>query len=176
MVIVPCGTIWWSVFDFRHSAQCSYYMLNVSKVLIKHPRFNKRWVWCGMAVRQKKWLIMRSFWTSVEQQTYGEICNEGATLVVQDRTRPVTSIGHQVGRRVFWEGPKFYEQRPIVLNYFHHNFPGGAKKFAGGSLPTLVTGLDRTITQLHLHTFISIGAFNGDKTPKRRLRKGMGHT
>jgi len=22
--------------------------------------------------------------------------------------RPVTSLGHQVGRRVFWEGPKFF--------------------------------------------------------------------
>jgi len=48
--------------------------------------------------------------------------------------RPVTSLGHQVGRRVFCEGPTF-------LNYVQHIFQGGGD-FGGGvrSLP-LVTGL-----------------------------------
>jgi len=29
-------------------------------------------------------------------------------VVVQCVTRPVTSLGHQVGRSAFWEGPKFF--------------------------------------------------------------------
>jgi len=43
--------------------------------------------------------------------------------------RPVTSVGHQEGRRVFWEGPKFFELCPIVLNDVQHIFLGGAKIF-----------------------------------------------
>jgi len=46
--------------------------------------------------------------------------------------RPVISLGHQVGRRVFWEWPKFCKLRPIVLNYVQHIFPGREKNFAGG--------------------------------------------
>jgi len=30
--------------------------------------------------------------------------------------RPVTSLEHQGGQRVFWEGPKFFKLCPIVLN------------------------------------------------------------
>jgi len=29
--------------------------------------------------------------------------------------RPLTSLGHQEGRRVFWEGPKIFELCPIIL-------------------------------------------------------------
>jgi len=29
-------------------------------------------------------------------------------LKLSQLTRPVTSLGHPVGRRVFWEGPKFF--------------------------------------------------------------------
>jgi len=47
------------------------------------------------------------------------------------RYRPVTSLGPQVGRRVFWEGPKFFKLCPIFLNYVQHIFPRGAKKFRG---------------------------------------------
>jgi len=31
--------------------------------------------------------------------------------------RPVTSLGHQGGRRVFWKGPKFLKLYPILSNY-----------------------------------------------------------
>jgi len=55
-------------------------------------------------------------------------------------SRPVTSVGDQVGRRVFWEGPKSFEQCPIVLNYVQHIFQGGEKVCRGRSAP-LVTGL-----------------------------------
>jgi len=44
-------------------------------------------------------------------------------------TRPVTSWGHQQGRRVFREGPKFFELCPMFLNYAQHIFPGGRKIF-----------------------------------------------
>jgi len=56
--------------------------------------------------------------------------------------RPVTSLGHQEGRRVFRKGPKFFELCPICLNYVQNIFPGGAKNFlAGASSPPLVPGL-----------------------------------
>ena len=61
-------------------------------------------------------------------------------------TRPLTSLGHQEGRRFFWEGPKFFELCPIVSNYIKHSFPGGAKKFLGVFAP-LVTGLIITTKQ-----------------------------
>ena len=51
--------------------------------------------------------------------------------------RPVTSRGHKEGRRVFREGPKYFELCPIVLNYVRHIFPGGAKFFLGGAPPWL---------------------------------------
>jgi len=62
---------------------------------------------------------------------------------MESTSRPVTSLGHQEGRRVFREGPKFFELCPIFLNYVQHIFPV-AKNFLGGLLPTaspLVTGL-----------------------------------
>jgi len=54
--------------------------------------------------------------------------------------RLVTSLGHQEGRRVFREGPKFFELCPIVLNYVQHIFPGRANNFLFPCAP-LVTGL-----------------------------------
>jgi len=61
-------------------------------------------------------------------------CQWGLTRIWN---RPVTSLGHQAGRRVFWEGPKFFKLCPIVLNYIQHIFPGGASP----SCAPLVTGL-----------------------------------
>ena len=58
------------------------------------------------------------------------------------RTRPVTGLGHPVGRRVFWEGPKFFKLCPRILNYVQHIFSRG--RFA--PLQKMVTGLSRTIT------------------------------
>ena len=58
--------------------------------------------------------------------------------------RPVTSLGHQEGRRVFREGPEFFELCPIFLNYVQHIFPEGVKILLGGQRPPcdpLVTGL-----------------------------------
>jgi len=49
--------------------------------------------------------------------------------------RPVTTLGHQVGRRVCWEGPKFLKLCPIFLNYVQHIFPGGTKKILGEASP-----------------------------------------
>ena len=47
--------------------------------------------------------------------------------------RPVTSLGHQGGRRVFWEGTKFFKLCPIILNYVQHIFTSGAENFLGGA-------------------------------------------
>jgi len=45
---------------------------------------------------------------------------------------PVTSLGHQEGRSVFWEGPKFFELCPIVFNQVQYIFQGGEKFSRGG--------------------------------------------
>ena len=52
-------------------------------------------------------------------------------------TKPVTSLGHQGRRRVFWEGPKFFKLCPIVFNYAHHIFSRGTKNFVGRLAPPL---------------------------------------
>jgi len=39
-------------------------------------------------------------------------------------SRPVTSLGHQSGRRIFWEGPKFFKVCPT-------HFSWEAKKLLG---------------------------------------------
>ena len=54
--------------------------------------------------------------------------------------RPVSSLGHQGWRRIFWEESKFFKLCPKVLNYAQHIFPGGQKFRRGGS-SSLVTGL-----------------------------------
>ena len=52
------------------------------------------------------------------------------------KIRFVTTLGHQVVRRVFWQRPNFFKLCPIVLNYVQHIFTGGIKKL-GGSSPAL---------------------------------------
>ena len=55
------------------------------------------------------------------------LCAKGLVVL-----RPVTSLGHQEGRRVFWEGPKFFELCPIILIIdVQYIFPRGAKNFLG---------------------------------------------
>jgi len=48
--------------------------------------------------------------------------------------RPITSLGHQERRRVFWKGPKVFEVCPIFSKYIQHIFPGEKKIFSGGHL------------------------------------------
>jgi len=56
--------------------------------------------------------------------------------------RPVTSLGHQEGRRVFQEGPKCFELCPILLNCVNTFFQGGENVSRGGLPPaSLVMGL-----------------------------------
>ena len=59
--------------------------------------------------------------------------------------RPVPSSGHQGGRRVFLEGPKFLTLCPIHLNYVQNIFPWWGRTFffsrGGRKSPSLVTGL-----------------------------------
>ena len=53
--------------------------------------------------------------------------------------RPLTSLGHKVGRRVFWEGPNFW----TMSNSFKlcpTHFPGGRKIFQGGFTPCAPSG------------------------------------
>ena len=50
-------------------------------------------------------------------------------------TSPVTSLGHQEGRTVFWKRPKFFELCPIFSNYIQHIFPGRVKNFLRGEKP-----------------------------------------
>ena len=83
------------------------------------------------------------------RQQNGLLCShqlaQHPTSDLMTRTdRPVTSLGHQKGRRVFREGPKFFKLCLKFFNYVQHIFPGGAKKFLGGlrsPCAPLVTGL-----------------------------------
>ena len=61
--------------------------------------------------------------------------------------RPVTSLGHQMGRRVFWEKPNFFKLCPVVSDYVQHIFPRGAKNFP----PPLVTGLYKRNVWVRAH-------------------------
>ena len=53
-----------------------------------------------------------------------------------------TSLGHQVWRRVFWEGDKFFKLCPT-------HFSGGCEKFCSGASPPLLTGLATSVWLLH---------------------------
>jgi len=55
--------------------------------------------------------------------------------------RPVSSLGHQEGRRFFWEGPKFFELCPIVLHYVQQFFQGGFSPLVTGLFSITVTYL-----------------------------------
>ena len=55
---------------------------------------------------------------------------ENTLLFKISGSRPVTNLGHQAGRRVFWEGAKFFKLFPIASNYVQRIFPGGANNFS----------------------------------------------
>jgi len=55
--------------------------------------------------------------------------------------RPVTSLGHQEGRKIFREGPKFFELCTIFLNCVQHIFPGGEKFSRGAKDPSYGPGV-----------------------------------
>jgi len=54
------------------------------------------------------------------------------SFFLRDITRPVTSLGQQEGRRVFWEGPKYFELCPVLFKFVQNIFPGGEKIFTRG--------------------------------------------
>ena len=89
-------------------------------------------------------------WGCCDIQQHCEHCRAGPVWYLAcDESRSVTTVEHQGGRRFFWEGPKFFELCPIVLNYVHYNFSrgGGAKSFSGGASPILrplVMGVDKS--------------------------------
>jgi len=71
---------------------------------------------------------------------FSQILERRGTLHFVVITRPITSLGYQEGRRVFWEGPKFFELCSIVLNDVQHIFSGGAKYFLEGLRPPAPPG------------------------------------
>ena len=89
-------------------------------------------------------------WGCCDIQQHCEHCRAGPVWYLAcDESRSVTTVEHQGGRRFFWEGPKFFELCPIVLNYVHYSFSrgGGAKSFSGGASPILrplVMGVDKS--------------------------------
>jgi len=54
------------------------------------------------------------------------------------RTRPATSLGHQVGRRVFWEGPKFFKLCPT-------HFSREGEKLLGGTSPVWLRACSKPV-------------------------------
>ena len=75
---------------------------------------------------------------------------------------PVTSLGHQDGRRVFREGPKFFELCPIVLNYVQHIFPRGAKNFLGGFAPLYPPGYGPGCVRYAMAAWGAVRCFKGE--------------
>ena len=65
--------------------------------------------------------------------------------------RPVTSLGHQWGRRVFWEWHNFFKLCPVLSNYVQHIFPGRAKIFLGGLRPPRSPGYGPVHTVRHVY-------------------------
>jgi len=64
---------------------------------------------------------------------FAMIHSEGKLTLSCIKIRPVTSLGHQGGRRVFWEGPKILKLCPRHFSRWGEIFLGGA------SLPCLRT-------------------------------------
>jgi len=60
---------------------------------------------------------------------------------MEDLCQARSQLGTPGGRRVFLEGPKFFELCPIFSNYIQRVFPGRGKKISKGSFTPLVTGL-----------------------------------
>ena len=78
--------------------------------------------------------------------------------LIRLRTRPVTSLGHQEGRRVFWEGPNFFFAVSNIFKLYPTHFSRGTKNFLGGlrplPAPPLATGLLCTgARQLHVNMY-----------------------
>jgi len=69
----------------------------------------------------------------------------GAQIFKLCPIRPITSLGHQGWRRVFWKGHKFFQLCPTVFNYAQQIFSRFfQRKILQGSLRTtspLVMGL-----------------------------------
>jgi len=61
------------------------------------------------------------------QLWYFSLLSDWLKRIEPYRFSPVTSLGHQEGRRVFREGPKIFELCPIFLNYVQHIFPRGGR-------------------------------------------------
>jgi len=68
-------------------------------------------------------------------------------------SRTVTSLGHQVERRVFWEGPKFFELCPVVLNHVQHIFLKG-RTICRGFRPPSGYGPDEEHCGVYLCSYI----------------------
>jgi len=113
--------------------------LRGSFFLSSYVQFADNYSLCIISFEQKiTWITCNPF-------CYFEntIINNALWHVFLCRGRPVTSLGHQKGRRSLWEGRKFFELCPIVSNSMQHIFPGGAKNFLGGLRPSRVPGLCR---------------------------------
>jgi len=64
------------------------------------------------------------------------------------KIRPVTSLGHQGGQRVFWEGPKFFKLCP-------RHFSRWGEKFLGEASPPCLRVWQKYICCWHTEWFVS---------------------
>ena len=94
--------------------------------------------WCGLHPRKSSPKVVQSKGGVTTSPTL-----LGPVLVCSQQncvrllvTRPVTSLGLQDGRRVFWERAKIFELCPIYFRLCPTHFSRGSKNFLGdASLP-----------------------------------------
>jgi len=81
------------------------------------------------------WLDLALSWHVTNSVHFAKLAYLIHLVCVTDR--PVTSLGHQGGRRVFWEGDKFFKLCPIVSKYVRHIFSRGGEIFSRGGFAPL---------------------------------------
>jgi len=138
MLVTFCNIVLMPLFPPIYLYSCSPHLLYIG-MLFPHCfllflfLFYLTLIWC--------FLLLFLILVKRLQLKFG-LCQQQGWL----RTMPVTSLGHQEGRRVFWEGPNFWTMSNIFKLCPTH-FSRGSENFSrGGFAPCtpLITGLLRT--------------------------------
>ena len=119
---------------------------------------------------------------SVWEKTGLYYCQQSKVSCPSSKSRPITSLGHQVGRRILWEGPKLFKLCPIVLNYVQHIFPSGDGKNWGALPPPWLRAWEKDLWKHEELVSVNLSEFTlatvrpvtkGEKPP---LEKNFWHS